>query len=67
MKLTRRQLALASFVSLAAESQTPAPPAVQSTPEDELSAAKAEVIKTVQVLSQFQIPMATEPSFVFEA
>lgn len=67
MKLTRRQLALASFASLAARAQTPAPPRPESTPENELSAAKAGVIKTADSLSQFEIPMTTEPAFAFEA
>lgn len=67
MKLTRRQLALVSFASLAAQAQTPAPPRAESTPENELLAAKARVIRTVESLSQFEIPMTTEPAFAFEA
>jgi hypothetical protein len=67
MKLTRRQLALGSLASLAVRAQTPAPPRPETTPENELAAAKAGVIKTVEALSQFEIPMTTEPAFTFEA
>jgi hypothetical protein len=70
MKLSRRELACAALVSMAAAvsggAQTPAQPAPLS-PEAELQAAKLQVQATAQALAQFDIPMATEPAFLFQA
>jgi hypothetical protein len=72
MKLTRRQLSAAALASLAALAQTPAPPGqgatspVALTGEAELQAAKDELKATVEMLSQIEVPMTTEPAFVFQ-
>jgi hypothetical protein len=71
MKLSRRELACAALSTAvlaidAGHAQTPAQPAALS-PEAELQAAKLEVQATVQALAQVEIPMATEPAFMFQA
>jgi hypothetical protein len=75
MKLSRRELAGAALVRVGAtaalaidagRAQTLAQPAPLS-PEAELQAAKQEVQATAQALAQVEIPMATEPAFVFQA
>ncbi len=66
MKLTRRQLSAAALTSLAALAQTPAPPGQRVTPEAELQAAKDDVKATAETLSQIEVPMTTEPAFVFQ-
>jgi hypothetical protein len=66
MKLSRRELACAAFAAVAGRAQTPAAPAPLS-PEAEVQAAKAQLQQTIQALSQFDLPMATEPAFEFHA
>jgi hypothetical protein len=71
MKLSRRELVctgltMAASATVAGHAQTPAQPAPLS-PEAELQAAKLQVQATAQALAQFEIPMATEPAFVFHA
>lgn len=68
MKITRRAMA-AVLASLGAHAQTPARPA--QTPEPaggpELQSASEQVRANVTALSQFEIPMSTEPAFGFKA
>jgi hypothetical protein len=70
MKLSRRELGGAALTTIAAtmaaQTQTPAQPAPLS-PEAELQAARLAVQATAQTLSQFDIPMSTEPAFAFQA
>jgi hypothetical protein len=66
MKLSRRELACAALAALAGRAQTPSAPA-PLTPEAELEAAKAQLQQTILILSQFDLPMATEPAFEFHA
>jgi hypothetical protein len=66
MKLSRRELAYAALAALSARAQTP-PASVPLSPEAELAAAKAQLLETIHVLSQFDLPMATEPAFEFHA
>jgi hypothetical protein len=68
MKLTRRQLGAAALASVAARAQTPPQPGPQNaTPQAELQAARDQVKATSESLSQYQIPMTTEPAFEFRA
>lgn len=60
----RRMLALAGTtvaLTSAKAQQPPAPPA------DRLATARDDNRKSAEKLAQFQIPMSTEPSFVFKA
>ncbi len=70
MKLSRRELACSALAAVAlptpGRAQTPAQPAPLS-PEAELQAAKLQVQATAQALEQFEIPMTSEPAFVFQA
>jgi hypothetical protein len=66
MKLSRRELAYAALAALSARAQTP-PASAPLSPEAELAAAKAQLLGTIQALSQFDLPMATEPAFEFQA
>jgi Rieske Fe-S protein len=70
MKLSRRELAGAALTTMAAavagRAQTPLQSAPLS-PEAELQAAKLQVQAAAQALSQFEIPMDTEPAFAFQA
>lgn len=66
MTLTRRDLACAALAALSARAQAPSA-SPQLSPEAELEAAKAELQQTIQALSQFDLPMATEPAFEFHA
>jgi hypothetical protein len=66
MKLSRRELAYAALAALSGRAQTPSATAPLS-PEAELEAAKAQLQQTIQALSQFDLPMATEPAFEFHA
>jgi hypothetical protein len=69
MKLSRRELAGAALAAIALRAQIPTTPqtAAPLSPEAELQAAKLEVQATSRALSQFEIPMATEPAVTFEA
>ena len=70
MKITRRAMA-AVLASIGAQAQTPAQPApaVQPlpSPEGELESAREQVRANVTALSQFEVPMSTEPAFEFKA
>jgi hypothetical protein len=65
MKLSRRgMLALAGVSALGqAVAQTPAPQ--PETKPDPLTAAREENRQAAETLAKFQIPMSTEPAFVF--
>jgi hypothetical protein len=75
MKLTRRQLGAAALASVAARAQTPPQPAPENlTPQAqlqgkdaELQAAKDQVKAASESLSRYEVPMATEPAFEFQA
>ena len=62
-KLTRRQLAaaVAGLPAARLSAQTPA------SGEDLLKQAREQVRRNAEQLSERQIPMATEPAFVFKA
>jgi hypothetical protein len=71
MKLSRRELACAALAgtalgAVAGLAQTLAQP-VPLSPEAELQTAKLQVQAAAQALAQFEVPMATEPAFVFQA
>jgi hypothetical protein len=62
MKLSRRSLFALTAVALA---QTATPP--PATPADRLEKARADNLKSAEKLTQFQIPMSTEPALQFRA
>lgn len=70
MKITRRAMA-AVLASVGAQAQTPERQATAvspaAPPDVELQAARAQVAANVTALSQFEIPMSTEPAFEFKA
>jgi hypothetical protein len=70
MKITRRAMA-AVLASIGAQAQTPVPPALAvqpaASPEAELESAREQVTANVTALSQFEVPMSTEPAFEFKA
>ena len=59
------------LASFGAQAQTPADPviAVQPAPttDAELQSAREQVKANVTALSQFEVPMSTEPAFEFKA
>jgi hypothetical protein len=61
----------ALLASFGAQAQTPAgpPTAVQPAPtaDAELQSAREQVKANVTALSQFEVPMSTEPAFEFKA
>jgi hypothetical protein len=65
-KMTRRDLAavLGSVAGIA--SARPQAPAA-SVPEDLNAAAKEQLRKNSEALSKFDLPMSTEPAFLFKA
>lgn len=69
MKITRRAMA-AVLASVGAQAQTPAgpqQPPEPASPDAELQSAREQVRANVTALSQFEIPMSTEPAFEFKA
>ena len=69
MKITRRTMA-AVLASVGARAQTPArpaPPVELAATDAELQSAKEQVRANVTALSQYEIPMSTEPAFEFKA
>jgi hypothetical protein len=60
--MRRRDLA---WALLAGATVAPAP--AQSTPVEDLAAAKERVKANGAALAKFSIPMATEPAFAFKA
>jgi hypothetical protein len=70
MKVSRRELACAALATMGAAVSGPAHTTAQPVPasaEAELQAAKLQVLANAQALAQYDIPMATEPAFVFQA
>jgi hypothetical protein len=69
MKITRRAMT-AVLASLGAQAQTPAGPvaAVQPAPttDAELQSAREQVRANLTALSQFEVPVSTEPAFEFK-
>jgi hypothetical protein len=67
MKITRRAM-VAVLASVSAQAQIPArpAPAVEVT-DAELQSTREQVKANVTALSQFEIPMSTEPAFEFKA
>jgi len=61
--MRRRDLAWALFAGAATAPAVPA----QTTPAEDLSAARERVKGNGAELSKFSIPMATEPAFAFKA
>jgi hypothetical protein len=70
MKITRRAMA-AVLASVGAQAQTPARPAptaeLTAGPDAELQSAREQVRANATALSQFEVPMSTEPAFQFKA
>jgi hypothetical protein len=64
--MTRRELAavLGSATSIATVRAQEAP---ASQPEDLNAAAKEQLRKNSETLSKFDLPMSTEPAFLFKA
>lgn len=62
-KMTRRQLAaaLASSAALARAQEEP-----KATPDELLAQEKKDVREGSEKLEKFNVPMATEPAFVFK-
>ena len=68
MKITRRAMA-AVLASVGAQAQTtahPAPAVEPTAPDADLQSAKEQVRANVTALSQFEVPMSTEPAFQFK-
>lgn len=63
MKLSRRSLLALTGASVMAQTTAPPPP----TPADRLEKARADNLQNAEKLTDFQIPMSTEPAFVFRA
>ncbi|HLG95359.1 MAG TPA: hypothetical protein VKX49_03495 [Bryobacteraceae bacterium] len=66
-KFTRRQLALAALSMPAVAGQTPAPPPLPQTPDQELQAARSQNRQISEQLAKFPLPMTTEPAVHFKA
>lgn len=65
--MTRREwaAALAASAAPAALAQAPASER-EASPEELLTEAKADVRRSAERLHKFDLPMATEPAFVFK-
>ena len=67
MKLSRRTI-LALAGAGAALAQTPAAPSgASASPADALEKAREENRRSAEDLAKFDIPMSTEPAFIFRA
>ncbi|MBX5495188.1 MAG: hypothetical protein IRZ15_07615 [Bryobacteraceae bacterium] len=66
MKVTRRQALILASAGAPALAQAPAsnPPA---SPDEELRRAREQVARAAEALEQYELPMSTEPAFVFKA
>jgi hypothetical protein len=70
MILSRRNLlALAGTGAVLAEAaaQTQTPPPKPSTPEERVAAAREDNRRSAERLAKFDIPISTEPAFLFRA
>lgn len=63
LKYSRRQLAVGLAAAVPALSQTPA----AAPPADDTTAARELIKKNRDVISNFKVPMAAEPGFIFKA
>ena len=61
-KFSRRQLAVSLVAAVPALAQNPAP----APPADPLAKAREALQKNGETLSKFEIPLATQPSFIFK-
>jgi hypothetical protein len=64
MKITRRRLGAAVLAPAALLAQTPPP--LPTSPEEELAAVRDQNRRNSEALDKFQVPMATEPAFLFK-
>ncbi len=67
MKITRRKLAGTVFAPGALMAQAPGPKPLPRTPDEELSAARAQNQRNAEALDKVRVPMSEEPAFVFKA
>jgi len=70
MRMTRRTLAavvMAPAAALAAQTAATPPPAQTPQPTDSLDSARRQIHNNAAALARFDLPMATEPAFRFEA
>jgi hypothetical protein len=61
-KFSRRQLAVSLVAAAPALAQNPAP----ATLTDPLAKAREVLQKNGEILSKFEIPLSTQPSFIFK-
>jgi len=68
MKITRRQLAATALgpAGFSAARSLAQAPAGATQPEDLNAAAKEQLRKTAETLAKFDLPISTEPAFVFK-
>ena len=67
MKLTRRTLfATVAAVPLVAAAQD-APPAAATSREEDLKSARDTLANNLAQLAKVEVPIATEPAFIFKA
>ena len=69
MKITRRQLAataLGPAAGFSAARSLAQAPAGAKQPEDLNAAAREQLRKTAETLAKFDLPISTEPAFVFK-
>jgi predicted nicotinamide N-methyase len=64
MKLSRRELAVLAAAGLVAQAQAEQGPQ-EAFPADLAKAAREAVQRNSEALSKFDVPMATEPAFLF--
>jgi hypothetical protein len=64
--LTRRDLFVAA-AALPSVAQVAPPPAIPSTPDEELAAARNTVRSNAAELNTVPLPMSTEPATIFKA
>lgn len=70
MRMTRRKLAvqvMAPVAAYAAQSSARRPPAEIPPAKDSLAYARRQILNNAAALARFDLPMATEPAFRFDA
>jgi hypothetical protein len=70
MRMTRRNLAAAVMIpaaALLAQAPKTAAPAQTTPPVDDLESARRQIRNNAAALARFDLPVATEPDFRFEA
>ncbi len=66
--LTRRKLfAATAAIPFAALAQEVAPPTKTSSIDDDLKSARDAIANNAALLAKIEVPIATEPAFVFKA